>query len=67
MKNTELTSKKQEIYQKIDHLFDEPPTYKDLIQVLSQECQERGYPKEAIQEAFIDYFFHGRHYQQYRE
>jgi len=58
---------KTEIYKKIDNLFDEIPPYKDLIRVLSRECRQRGYTREATQEAIVDYFFYGSHYRKYRE
>jgi len=58
---------KEEIYKKIDNLFEDTPPHKDLVKVLSQECKQRGYTQEAIEETIIDYFFYGAHYRKYRE
>jgi hypothetical protein len=67
MSNASSLGKKQEIYKKIDDHFDDIPPYKDLISVFLKVCKQHGYSQEAIQEAIIDYLFHGSHYQKYRE
>jgi uncharacterized protein (UPF0335 family) len=67
MDQTSSMGNHEEIYEKIDNLFQEPPTYQDLVKVVSQECKQRGYTQEAIEETIIDYFFYGAHYSQYRE
>ena len=57
--------KKEEIYQKIDQLFDETPSYEDLVRALSEECQQRGYTPEATKETIGEYVFYGSHYRKY--
>ena len=67
MTNASFLEKKHEIYKKVDAHFDDIPPYKDLISVLLKECKQHGYSKEVIQEAIVDYLFHGSHYRKYRE
>lgn len=67
MDNAASMHQKEDIYRKIDHLFDETPPYKDLVRALSEECKRRGYSQEATKEAIVDYFFYGSHYRKYRE
>jgi len=67
MDQTSSMGSHEEIYEKIDNLFQEPPKYKNLVKAVSQECKQRGYTQEAIEETIIDYFFYGAHYRQYRE
>lgn len=57
MENTlEIEKTKENLYKKVDHLFNEVPPYQDLVEALTKECQERGYTQQATKETIMEYF-----------